>query len=603
MIEYYVTPKHPHAHLFEIRLWIKEPHPEGQILSLPNWNPGSYLIRDYARHIVSIEASSEEKSSSPLKITKINSNSWQCEKVKGPLEITYQVYAWDPSVRGAHLDANHGFFNGCCLFLCVKGKEKQKSRVLLSPPMLESQNWQVATTLMREEAPPRGFGWYYAHSYEELIDHPVEMGHIAFHVFEVGQTTHTLAISGRHQTLVQPLLQELAQICLVHQELFKEPPPFEEYLFLLRLTKDGYGGLEHRNSSALVASRDSVSALSIKEKSTAYINTLGLFSHEYFHAWNIKRIKPACFIPYDLDNKSYTFQLWAFEGITSYYDNLALKRAKVISVEQYLSVLSESLTRLLRNPGRMKQTVTESSFDAWTKFYQPNENSPNALVSYYTKGSFIALALDLALRLETNHTCSLDEVMLKLWQEYGKPNVGVPEGRIEEIIQELGSARLADLLHQALYDKADLPLAELFEPFGLSLTLRAAISSEDKGGKPSAKEKLETFSRGVLGCHYIKKIDRLVLTNILNDSAAEKAGLCSNDEIIAVDNLKVDANSIDSNMRLWEVGQKMMLHVFRADELMQVNVTLEAPFLDTAEITLQNNMTNTQKENLQRWLD
>lgn len=592
MIEYYVSPN-PSSHLFEIRMIIKEPDPSGQILTMPTWIPGSYFIRDYARHIVTLEAFTE---SARLKLTKINSNTWQCEKTAETLHLIYQVYAYDPSVRGAHLDTQHGFFNGCCLFLMAKGKEALESRVYLASPTM-AKNWTVATTLPRFDAPLRGFGWYTAPNYEALIDYPVEMGTIAYHDFEIAGVTHTVAITGKYDANFG-FVEDLKKICLVHQQLFQEPLPFDHYLFLLKLVKEGYGGLEHRNSTALIASRNTLSSRSIEEKSSAYLSTLSLFSHEYFHAWLVKRIKPACFINTNLDNKVYTNQLWAFEGITSYYDTLALVRGKVISVEQYLQILSEYFTKLLRNPGRRKQSLVDSSFDAWTKFYQPNENSVNSLVSYYTKGSFVALTIDLALRLETQGRHSLDTVMITLWQNFGKTNIGVPEGKIEEMIIELGGLRLKSLLESALFEKEDLPLADLLASFGVNLQLRAATSLEDKGGALTAKANIG----GYLGCNF-NKGNNLIVVNVMNDSPAEKAGLCAFDEIIAIDDVKIDMISFSEIMRTWQPGQKIKLHLFRLDELISVEVILSEAPLDTACLSLIENPTREQKENLEQWLN
>ncbi len=600
MIHYYVDAKDPKAHLFNIRMVITEPNPKGQMLSLPVWNPGSYLIRDYARHIVMLEAYTEMNGKEKkIQVHKINSNTWQCEAVKGPLTLAYTVYAWDYSIRGARIDETQAFFNGCALFLAVVGQETALCKVKILPPACKAaEKWQVATTLARDGAPLWGYGDYTANNYEELIDHPVLMGSLEILEFSVCGTPHALAVSGKQDGDLPRLIADISKICETHIKLFGEKPPFDQYLFQLSVFNDAYGGLEHRSSCTLQSARDNLPQKEDASLSRGYISLLGLFSHEYFHAWNVKRIKPLCFMPYDLNHKSYTQQLWAFEGFTSYYDDLACVRAKVMTDEQYFDYLSQTLTKVLRCPGRKVQTLTESSFDAWIKFYQPNENSLNATVSYYLKGTLVALALDLALRLQTQNKASLDTVMQQLWREYGVPLQGVPEGKIAEIIKQQGGAALAPLVHQALYTTEDLPLKDLFTEFGLTLNVRQALNDNDSGG--TLKD--TPVKRGYFGWSILRNHSRIYVSQVLAGGPALQAGISANDEIVAIDGVRTDADTWDKITLRLQAEQTVKLHVFKLDILQEISLTLQPLPYDTAEITVSAHLSVQQKENLSQWI-
>ncbi len=603
MIHYEISAERPASHLFNIRITIPKGAKEGQKVCLPNWIPGSYLIRDFAKHLSSITAySGDSQHKESLAIEKIDSNTWVCAKTDKPIILEYTVYAWDTSVRGAHLDDNHGFFNPCCLLLQICEQENDPCLVTINPPKTaQASQWRVATTLAREEAKPWGYGSYRAQNYDDLIDHPVEMGMFDLVEFDVSGTPHAIVVSGKHDGDLNRLAKDVQKICQTHCDLFKNQKPFERYLFLLTVSKDGYGGLEHRSSTALIIQRDTLPIALDKNMSRGYITLLALFSHEYFHAWNVKKIKPKSFAPYKLNEKCYTKQLWAFEGITSYYDEIALLRAKVITLEQYLDLLSVAFTKVLRACGRLKQSLADSSFDAWIKFYQPNENANNAQVSYYLKGTMAALAFDLALRLETNNESSLDSIMLSLWEEYGKNNIGVPEGKIEELIKQAANDKLNNLVDNALYTTKDLPLALLFDSFGLQFTQRQQIANDDNGGKraPIAEN---GFKQGIFEFTLSKMQSRLVISTIVDDGAAMRAGLSAFDEIVALNGMKVDSESFDKMAKRFSVGQQIKVHYFRGDLLKETVVTLKAAPLDTVEITLMNNITPEQKNKLKNWL-
>ena len=480
---YRIAPLDVHAHLFDVRCTIDDPAPDGQRFVLPVWIPGSYLVREFARHFVEVRAEAAGKS---VAIVKEAKDTWRAAPCAGPLTVIAHVYAFDLSVRAAYLDATRAYFNGAVVFLCPEGRAEAPCDVeIAAPAPIPDPAWRVATTLARAGAAEFGFGHYRADNYDELIDHPVEMAPFALASFEAGGARHDLAVTGRIRADLERAARDLARICQWQIDLFAGAPsgraPFERYLFQVAATGDGYGGLEHRASTSLVCRRDELPAPGDPRMTDGYRNFLGLASHEYFHSWNVKRIRPAAFTPYDLARENYTRQLWAFEGITSYYDDLTLVRSGVIEPSSYLELLGRGITTVLRTPGRHRQSVAESSFDSWIKFYRADENTPNAVISYYAKGSLVALALDLTLRLAGS---SLDALMRALWQRYGQPGVGVPEDAIAAISGEIAGRDLEEFFRRYVHGTEDPPLAELLASFGVALHVRAATSHDDRGGKP-----------------------------------------------------------------------------------------------------------------------
>ncbi len=578
-ILYRIVPASPEAHLFEVELTITQPDPAGQVVSLPAWIPGSYMIRDFAKNIVWLKAWCNDDA---IALTKVDKQTWRCAPCSGTLTLRYQVYAWDLSVRSAHLDTTHGYFNGTSLFLRVHGQDALPCAVeIVRPAGATYEPWQVATTLPLDGAELWGFGRYRAADYDELIDHPVEMGSFAIIEFEACGVPHAMTLTGRHRADFARLARDLKTICEYHIRLFGEPAPMQRYLFQVMITGDGYGGLEHRSSTSLVCSRDDLPRPlhngGQEEMSEGYRTFLGLCSHEYFHTWNVKRIKPAAFLPYDLSREAHTTLLWAFEGITSYYDDLALVRTGLIDRSSYLELLGQTATRVLRGSGRLKQSVSDSSFDAWTKFYKQDENAPNAVVSYYTKGSLIALALDLLIRRESKGEKSLDDVMRALWQRHGLPLLGVDEGEIETLMSEVSGIDLTAFFDTALRGTDDLPLAELLREVGVDYRLRAASSAGDKGGKANGGGK----PRAVLGVRSGDDALGAKLLSVFDGGSAQQAGLSAGDVVIAVEGLRVSNGSLEKVIGSHAPGSTVHLHAFRRDELMEFDALLQAAPEDT----------------------
>ncbi|HKQ24557.1 MAG TPA: M61 family metallopeptidase [Burkholderiales bacterium] len=597
-ILYSIFPSSPEAHLFEVRCTVSDPDPAGQKFSLPTWIPGSYLIREFAKNVVRIRAQSGRKQ---VPLVKLDKNTWQVAPTEGPVTVTMEVYAWDLSVRGAHLDTTHAFFNGPSVFPKVQGRESDPCEVEILPPKgARYRNWRIATAMSRKGAKPYGFGTYQAINYDELIDHPVEIGTFTLATFKACGVPHDIAITGRHRADMNRLCRDLKTLCETQIRFFGEPAPMERYVFLVTAVGEGYGGLEHRASTALLCSRDELPQKGVEEVTNSYRTFLGLCSHEYFHTWNVKRIKPAAFAPYDLDIENYTTLLWAFEGITSYYDDVFLVRSGLISRDAYLESVAKSITSVLRGSGRKKQTVAESSFDAWIKYYRQDENAPNAVVSYYVKGGLVALCLDLLVREQTGGRKSLDHVMRALWKRHGLKGIGVEEDGIERLAEEVTGLKLKRFFDQALRTTSDLPLEKLLTGVGVDMELRRPESSADKGGKRSTKPATALTRLADLGVRTTDSCGDLKVTHVLDGGAAQKAGLAAGDTIIALDELRVTPKNFDGRLGSFRPGETVQVHAFRRDELLVLNMTLAAPPAHTCVLSVSSDRTATTFR--RRWL-
>ncbi|QGZ41065.1 putative metalloprotease with PDZ domain [Pseudoduganella flava] len=567
-VAYAIVPKDLAAHLFEVTLTVRRPAADGQVLVLPAWIPGSYMIREFSRNIVRIHA---EVDGAAVPLTKLDKHSWRAPAVTGPLVVRYEVYAWDLSVRAAHLDQTHGFFNGTSVFLRVVGQEEVPHVVDIVRPADEAaRTWRVATALPELKAKRYGFGTYVAADYDELIDSPVEMGDFALATFTAHGVPHDIVITGRVPNLdMARLCADLKAICET-QIAFFEPKtkkaPMDRYVFMTLAVGDGYGGLEHRASTALICARADLptTATQGKERSEGYVKFLGLCSHEYFHTWNVKRIKPAVFAPYDLQVENYTPLLWLFEGFTSYYDDLFLVRSGMITEQAYYKTLGKTVGSVLRGAGRTKQSVADSSFDAWGKYYRQDENAPNAIVSYYAKGSLVGLGLDLTIRAKTGGKRSLDDIMLALWQRYGRDfypdgRRGVTPADVEALFDEISGMKLKSYFEKYIRGTEDVPLAKLLAPFGVKYT------DERKSRKPSLDANIGRDGADAK------------LSAVHEGGAAHRAGLSAGDLLVAIDGLRVTGNpaNLDTLLARYQVGDTIEVHAFRRDELMTFAVQLQ----------------------------
>ena len=581
MITHTLSPE-PKAHYWHITLTFTQNAATSAVLKLANWVPGSYTIRDFARHIVEIHA---EHNGRPAALRQTAKNTWQTEPLAGEWCIRYTVYAYDLSVRASYLTAERGFFDGACLLFALEGRlNETQTLVLENLP----ENWQTATTL-----PAVGENTFQTASYGDLIDHPVELGRIETIEFAAHGIPHRIVLSGHYPDFDrQRLRDDVKRICETQLALFPEPAPFAEYLFLLHLGDNIYGGLEHRSSTALHADRNSLPPHGLTDANPAYTELLGLFSHEYFHAWNVKSVKPAAFAPYDLERENHTEQLWAFEGITAYYDDLILARSRVIPPENYLTLLAKNITRVRQNKGRLKQTLAQSSYTAWHKYYKADENAPNALVSYYQQGALAALCLDLLIRQKSSGAHSLDTVIRQLYHDWLATQRGIEEQQWQTRCQEITGLNLADFFQTALYTTNDLPLADCLHTVGIGLQYAPLPRSHGGGliGAPIAPPE----PAADLGARFTQKTDHAVLTHILNGGSAENAALCPQDKITAVNGractnlaaLLADSRPDD----IWQI------HYFRHGILHQTVLTLQAAAAETALLYIED------EDKLRRWL-
>ena len=570
MIQYQVSSSNPATHYFEVKITIHSPDPAGQCLRMPNWIPGSYMIRDFARNLLALKVSCGDES---IEIEQLDKSNWRLAPCRGPVVINYLVYAWDLSVRGAHLDQTHGYYNGTSLFMEVIGQSQEPCEVVFEKPTAGyCKHWKLATTLQRLDAGPFEFGLYQASDYDDLIDHPVEMSDFTLIHFEACGIPHDIILSGRFRCDEERLRADLSRICEHHIRFFGEPAPMDYYQFLVMVVGQGYGGLEHRSSTSLLCERDSLPQPGQTEVSEKYRDFLGLCSHEYFHTWNVKRIKPAVYLPYDLQQEVYTDLLWAFEGITSYYDDLALVRCGLIDESAYLELLAQTMTRVQRGKGSSRQSAAESSFNAWTKFYKADENAQNAIVSYYAKGCLIALCIDLKMRELSQSRVSLDDVMRQLWLRQLTSGAGVEAQTIQDLIVSIVGVDIHDFLHQLIYTSNEMPLDELLVTVGIERRLRQSASQKDRGGKPAEG----AIPKVDLGAFIEEKEGGLQIVRVTEDGSAQRAGLSANDVIVAVNGLKLTLASLEQRLLLASVDELWKIHAFRRDELMEFELGLLA---------------------------
>ena len=590
MIHYKIGSTNPAGHYFDITLTIQNQDPDGQVLRLPAWIPGSYMIRDFARNIVEIEASCNN---TRVLLTQLDKSSWLLDNCEGPVSIIYRVYAWDLSVRTAHLDTTHGFFNGSSVFLEVVGQgDKPCSIEIIRPDIAPDEQWKLATTLTRSSGDEFGFGSFQAENYQELIDHPVEMGDFTQFDFIACGVRHDVILTGQFNCDQERLSTDLIKICEQHINMFGKPAPMSRYMFLVMVVGDGYGGLEHRSSTSLLCSRNNLPQPGQSELTEEYRSFLGLCSHEYFHSWNVKRIKPAVFDSADLSREVYTPLLWAFEGITSYYDDLALLRCGCITRPDYLELLGQTMTRVERGFGKTRQSAAESSFNAWSKFYKQDENATNSIVSYYAKGTLIALCIDLKIRSMTENQQSLDDVMRTLWNKYLQTGKGVNENSIQEIICSTVETDITDFLNQLIYQQVDLPLKELLEVISINLEYRESAGQLDKGGKANSQ-----LPACTLGANVKESDAGLQIISVKENSAAQQAGLSAGDTIIAINALRANMKMYQDWLKLSIPGSRHQLVALRRDELMNFEVELQQPEKDTAVLTITDEI----NDSLTQW--
>jgi len=522
-----------HAHLYGVTLTIAQPA-AGQRVSLPVWIAGSYMVREFAKQITGIRA---RQGTRAVAVQQLDKTTWALDCAAGkPLTLHYQVHAHDDSVRTAWLTTQRGFFNGTSLCLQVEGRTEEPHHLELVAKSFNAANtsrasaWQVATGLTPVQTDRQGFGTYVAANYDELVDCPVEMGAFWSGSFKACGIEHRFVVAGATPAFDgERLLRDVQTICEIAIGFWhgnskpnnkRSATPHKHYVFMLNAVADGYGGLEHRNSTALICNRADLPRLDDAKQSDGYTTLLGLISHEYFHTWNVKRLRPAEFARYDYTQENYTQLLWFFEGFTSYYDDLLLRRAGLIDDAQYLKLLNKTINQVLQTPGREVHSVAQSSFEAWTKYYRQDANSPNLTVSYYTKGALVALCLDLSLRLHgvKNHSVSLDDVMRALWVRCctGKHDGPMTEVDVLAVLKELTGRSWAPELKAWVHGTRELPIEKL-------------LASHGVGVHPDPAQLAQRLGLRVTQDHAVH------IKTVLSGSAAHKAGFAPGDEWLGVE--------------------------------------------------------------------
>ncbi len=559
-IQYTIWSADLHGHRFHVKLRIENPLPSGQILQMPAWIPGSYLIRDFSKQIETIEGFALSKPNEALVLVRIDNDQWRLPKVTGPVEILTTVYAFDSSVRAAYLDTERAFINPSSLCLAVMGQESLPCAVVLIPPKDTCANsWTVQTGLQPAKVDDQGYGFYLAKNYDDLLDHPIAMGEFQIAHWQSNGVSHAMAIQGCiHEVDLERLATDLQAICTCTINLFEpktKQAPFQNYLFLVNAVLSGYGGLEHRNSTALLCCRDQIPQIHSPLDETSYSEFLGLCSHEYFHAWLVKRIQPKAFQPYQLDRRNHTRLLWLFEGFTSYYDDLQLFRSKRIDLKTYLQLVANNWNGILRGPGRLKQSLADSSFDAWTKYYQADENTPNAVVSYYGKGALLALGLDLKIRAFTNNQKSLDDLMRLIWKIHGVTLDGIAEDGLDDLMRTLlgagFNATWNEFKSRYIFGTEDIPIQKWIDSKFITV-------------KQKKHSKLEQIKLQ-FGMRHSDSNGWLKVTHVLDGGAAQFAGLAAGDLLASINGERITAARWDKVLSSLITGQIIQICFYRDD--------------------------------------
>ncbi|PSP31899.1 MAG: peptidase M61 [Cyanobacteria bacterium QS_8_48_54] len=570
-IHYQVAMSQPESHLFEVTLQVKGWQTSALDLKMPAWTPGSYLVREYARQVQDFSA--EARDGQPLSSRKLSKNHWQIDtESASEITVRYRVFANELSVRTNHLDASHGYFNGAALFFFISGLEQHPIQVTIVPP---KPDWHVTTPLPPVSGEIHTFE---AKDFDTLVDSPFEIGTQQIYNFEVLGKPHQLAIWGRGNANPERIIEDTKKIIEVESQIY-QGLPYQKYLFLLHLSGSGFGGLEHKNSCSLNYPRFGFRA---RDK---YNRFMQLVAHEFFHLWNVKRIRPEALETFDYEQENYTTSLWFCEGTTSYYDGLIPLRAGIYDAKAFLEGLSKDITRFQTTPGRKVQPLSESSFDAWIKLYRRDANSDNNQISYYLKGAMVSLLLDLLIRARHENSLSLDDVMRQMWESFGKEEVGFTSQQLREVLESVAQIDLGEFLQRYVDGTDELPFNEYFQPFGLQV-----LGVEDEEPTPRLGVKVATEN----GKETIKFVEA--------DSPAGRAGIDAGDELLAVDGMRVTAEQLSDRLKDYQADDTISVTVFHQDELQTHSVKLAQPQPSSYQIVPVDSPSDEQKKRFTDWL-
>lgn len=570
-LTYKVEMPQPQTHLFEVTLEIQGWNQPNLDLKMAVWTPGSYLVREYARLLQDFQALTP--SFTPLNGQKLSKNHWRINtQNQTDVVVKYRIFANDLTVRTNHLDRTHGYFNGAALFLFIPGLEKEPLTLNIIPPY---QNWRVSTSLPPH---PHQDNTFIAKDFDTLVDSPVEIGIHNKYEFEVLGKPHELVIWGKGNIKPEQVIKDTQKVIRYQADLFGGLP-YEKYIFLLHLSGNSYGGLEHKSSCTLNYPRFGFRA------KDSYNRFMQLVTHEFFHLWNVKRIRPKALEIFDYDQENYTPSLWFSEGVTSYYDIVIPRRAGVSDTKTFLDNFSKDISNFLGIPGRKIQALRESSVDTWIKLYRRDSNSNNSQISYYLKGELVSLLLDLLIRRYHNNQRSLDDVMVIMWEKFGKIETGFTPEDLKEQIESVAALDLSDFYDKYLDGVEELPFDEYFEPFGLQL-----------------KTVIEEEAIPHLGIKVLLENGKEIIKFVESQSPAQIAGIDAEDELLAIDGIRVGAEQLNERLKDYRAGDMIQVTVFHQDELRNLPVQLAIPTPSRYEVVRVPNPSNAQKQNFAAWI-
>lgn len=565
---YEISMPQPQTHLFVVKLtvcnWIK-----GVLdLKMPVWTPGSYLVREYAKQLQDLIAVNNK--GDRLTTTKIAKHHWQIQTNDcNEITINYRMFANELTVRTNHLDGTHGYFNPAALCFYVPGFEHDPIEITIIPP---DSSWEVTTPL-----PAISPYTFLAADFDTLVDSPFEIGCQRIYDFQVLNKPHQLAIWGEGNIDPEDAIDDIKKIIEIEAKIFGGLP-YAEYIFLLHLSPGSGGGLEHKNCCSLLYPRFSFQA---GEKNNRFMQ---LVAHEFFHLWNVKRIRPAALEKFDYERENYTPSLWFSEGTTSYYDLLIPLWAGIYDQQEFLAELSKEITRFMTTPGRLVQPLSESSFDAWIKLYRPDANSLNSQVSYYLKGEMVTLLLDLLIRDRTQGNKSFNDVLIAIWEQFGKDEIGFTETQLQQIIESIANQDLTEFYDRYIHGIEELPFNDYLSAVGVEL-------------KPSGTSDLPSLGMIVKSEHG-REIIKLVASN----SPAQLAGVDAGDELLAIDGFKVTADKLTDRLKSYQVGQQLELTIFHGDRLITTPVILAPSQPDRYQLHQIEHPTDLQQQLFRTWV-
>jgi predicted metalloprotease with PDZ domain len=540
-LRYRLALSDPKSHLVTVEMQVPPPHPEPLRLAMPAWTPGSYKIRDFARHVQDFAAFDERRRRLPWR--KRDKQSWEVAAAPDtPVTVRYRVYANELGVRTSHLDDRHAHLNGASIFLYAEELRGRACEVLLEPP----RGWKVSSALRALKQ-----GRFSAAGYDELVDAPVEVGNLDEAHFRERSIPHRVVLCGQGETRAVDLVPDLQRIVRAGATLFGGLP-YRDYAFFIHLAQKRGGGLEHANGTSLIIARD---GLKPRER---YLEFLLLAAHELFHAWNGKRLRPEGLGPFDYSREAYTRMLWVVEGWTSYYEKILLRRARLATPDEVLGLWAERIRKYQETPGRRVESLMNASFDAWIHHYQQSDNSPNATISYYEKGQLVALLLDLELRRRSRGRRSLDDVLLLLYERFGEREVGYPDKAVREAAEEVARGSLKTFFDRYVDGTEELDFEEPMDELGL----RIVAENEEP-------------PRVDLGILLEDRDDRAAkVATVLAGGPAAAAGLDAHDEVVAWSGVRVDRPGLERRLQVHRPGDRVEVTVFRGDLLRQFSVVL-----------------------------